>query len=313
MVPPAPLISVVVPSHDRPLRLRWLLNALEEQSFTGFEVVVVHDSSGGETDALLAGHPLRPLGLRVDPCGPARKRNVGVQAARADLVVFTDDDCRPPADWLERLHGAASRSPGAVVQGRVAPDPDEIAVLHHATWARSQEVEPPSPYGQTANMLYPRALLLEAGGFDEALPVAAGEDTDVLLKVRALGAPYVGAPEAVTFHAVLDGGLRARLRDAWRWQHLAAIVRRYPGLREHLVWRVFWKVEHPLLLLALAGLLTRRPWLALPWAVKRTGGYGNSVRGRLRGASELPGRALLDATEVGSAVTGSVKYRTVFL
>ena len=29
---PTPEIAVVVPSHDRPLRLRWLLNALEEQT-----------------------------------------------------------------------------------------------------------------------------------------------------------------------------------------------------------------------------------------------------------------------------------------
>ena len=39
MVPRAPLITVAVASHDRPLRLRWLLNALEEQTLTDFEVV----------------------------------------------------------------------------------------------------------------------------------------------------------------------------------------------------------------------------------------------------------------------------------
>lgn len=314
MVPNAPLaLSVVVPSHDRPLRLRWLLNALSEQTFTDFEVVVVHDSAGPETDALLASHPLAPRAIKLAPCGPARKRNAGVEAAKAQTVVFTDDDCRPPADWLDRLHAAAGRSPGAIIQGRVLPDPDEVAVLHHAPWARSQEVEPPSPYGQTANMLYPRDLVLAAGGFDESLPVAAGEDTDLLMRARALGAAYVGEPEAVMYHAVLDGGLPARLRDAWRWQHLAAIRKRYPDLRRHLVWGVFWKVEHPLFLLALAGVLARRPWLALPWIVRRTAGYGNSPRGRLRAASELPGRAALDATEIASAVRGSIRYRTVFL
>ncbi|MDX6659127.1 MAG: hypothetical protein QOH62_3920, partial [Solirubrobacteraceae bacterium] len=41
-----PLISVVVPSHDRPLRLRWLLNALDEQTLAReqWEVIVAHDS-----------------------------------------------------------------------------------------------------------------------------------------------------------------------------------------------------------------------------------------------------------------------------
>lgn len=67
-----PELSVVVPSHERPLRLRWLLNALEEQSLRRkrFEVVVAHDS-GPATHEVLAGHPLARTGMlreiRVSP------------------------------------------------------------------------------------------------------------------------------------------------------------------------------------------------------------------------------------------------------
>ena len=68
----APELSVVVPSHNRPLRLRWLLNALETQSLDPekFEVVVVHDS-GPETDELLETHPLSGAGrLRSERIPP---------------------------------------------------------------------------------------------------------------------------------------------------------------------------------------------------------------------------------------------------
>ena len=314
MVPDTPLISVVVPSHERPLRLRWLLNALEEQTLAraSFEVIVAHDS-GPETASLLQEHPLGVRAIELAPCGPAAKRNAGWRAARAPLVAFTDDDCRPPAEWLEGLLRAARAGGGAIVQGRVAVDPDELALLHHAPWSRSQEVEPPSPYGQTANIVYPRALLERTGGFDESLPVAAGEDTDLLMRACALGARYDGAPDVVTYHAVFPGTLAARMRDAWRWQHLALIVRRYPQLRRHLVLRTFWKVEHPLLLVAIAGLVARRPLLVLPWVLRRLGGYGGGPRARLRAASELPGRAVLDTTEVASAARGALRYRTIFL
>ncbi|MDQ3936983.1 MAG: glycosyltransferase family 2 protein, partial [Actinomycetota bacterium] len=78
----APDIAVVVPSHDRPLRLRWLLNALEEQTLAPgrFEVIVAHDSRDPETEALLRDHPLAAGGtlrhLRFAPGpGPAEKRN----------------------------------------------------------------------------------------------------------------------------------------------------------------------------------------------------------------------------------------------
>ena len=75
-----PRISVVVPSHDRPLRLRWLLNALQEQTLDRalWEVVVGHDSAGPETAELLRTHPLaqvpvlRPGGPRPRPRFPAR-------------------------------------------------------------------------------------------------------------------------------------------------------------------------------------------------------------------------------------------------
>ena len=56
----------------------------------------------------------------------------------------------------------------------------------------------------TANIAYPRELLERTGGFDESLPVAAGEDTDLLERCKALGAAYVAAPDAPTWHAVFD-------------------------------------------------------------------------------------------------------------
>src|ERR687884_502693 len=100
MPPREPELSVVVPSHERALRLRWLLNALEEQTFDRdrFEVVVIHDSRDS-TEQLLQEHPLARAGVlrhrRLEPGTgtPARQRNVGWQTARAPLIAFTDDDC----------------------------------------------------------------------------------------------------------------------------------------------------------------------------------------------------------------------------
>src|SRR6266446_4189885 len=129
----APEISVVVPSHDRPVRLRWLLNARGEQTLERdrFEVVVVHDS-GGETSELLRTHELALdgtlRGIEVDTPDATRKRNTGWRAARSPHVAFTDDDCRPPAEWVDRALAAARRHPGGVVQGMTMPDPDEIAL-----------------------------------------------------------------------------------------------------------------------------------------------------------------------------------------
>jgi GT2 family glycosyltransferase len=319
VVPGAPLISVVVPAHGRPLRLRWLLNALEEQTVgrDGFEVLVAAEQDG--LLALAREHPVGARALFAPGSGPAERRNAGWRAARAPLVAFTDDDCRPPADWLERLLAAAGAHPGAVVQGATRPDPDELDLALRAPHARTQEIEPPTPWGQTCNIAYPREVLERLGGFDETFPLPAGEDTDLLQRALAAGTGHFAAPEALTYHCVEPGSLRESLRVAWRWQALPLVLKRHPQLRRGLPLGLFWKPQHAGLCLGLAALpLARRaPLLALvawlPWVRAALPSYGRSPRGRARAAAELPARLVVDAVETAAIAKGAVEHRSALL
>src|SRR3954469_22633166 len=119
-------LSVIVASHDRPLRLRWLLNALEAQTLDEslWEVVVGHDSSGPETDELLTTHPLAKAGVLKHvrlPAGtapPGKNRNAALALASAPTIVFTDDDCRPPEDWLPNVAAAGTAETRGVIPGQ---------------------------------------------------------------------------------------------------------------------------------------------------------------------------------------------------
>jgi GT2 family glycosyltransferase len=322
-----PEISVVVPTRDRPLRLRWLLNALEEQSLPPerFEVIVCHDSRGPETEELLRTHPLAAAGvLRHRLLEPPRgrsagyKRNLGWRTARAPVIAFTDDDCRPPEDWLERALAAARRHPDAILQGTTRPDPDELELALRAPHARTQAIDPPTPWAQTCNIVYPRALLEELGGFDEA--VESGEDTDVALRGIAAGAEFLGAPEVVNYHSVHVSGLLALLRSLPRWEFIPWLVKRHPSLRRECAAGVFWRETHGWMLLALAGAATaaagRRPAalaLALPWAVRAAPAYGTGPRGRSRSVLELPGQAVVDLAELAVLARGSARARSLVL
>jgi GT2 family glycosyltransferase len=327
---PAPSISVVVASHERPLRLLWLLNALEEQTLERalFEVVVCHDSRGPQTAAVLAGHPLAADGtlrsVALPPGGnpPGAQRNVGWRLARAPLIAFTDDDCRPPSTWLERALTAGHAHPGAIVQGTTRPDPDELGLLHACAHVHTQEIEPPVDWVQTCNVVYPRAVLEAAGGFDERLE--GGEDTDLAWRARDAGGWLVGAPDMLTYHAVVPQSLAAAARASWRWRHLPAVVARHPQMRGNAsIGQIFWKPRHARLALALGGTaaaaafgraalpLAVAAWL--PWCEQAAPSYGSSWRGRLRGLAELPGAAVLDTCELAALAVGSVSARTVFL
>jgi GT2 family glycosyltransferase len=322
----APAISVVVPSHERRLRLRWLLNALEAQTLAGerWEVVVVHDYDDRDTQDTLDRHPLAAAGrlrhVRIEPGtgSAARQRNLGWRAARAPLIAFTDDDCRPDAGWLEQLLAVAELHPGAVVQGQTVSDPLEVDVYASPHYRTVQEFDPPGRFAQTCNILYPRELLERIGGFDEGIRAPAGEDLDLNLRARAAGADYVGAVDALVYHCVEGYTLIGALRLARKWGEIAALVKRHPELRRTYPLRIFWRATHLRLVLAALGLgsMRRHPALgvlALPYLDYALRQRGTRPRARLASAIELPGRVVVDAAEVGILVRGSIRNRTLVL
>jgi len=321
-----PDISVVVPSHDRRLRLRWLLNALEEQTLERdrFEVIVVHDYDDRDSCDLFGRHPLAESGslrqIRI-PRGTgraSRQRNLGWRAAEAPLVAFSDDDCRADTEWLERLLATARENPGAIVQGATYSDPLEVEVFAGPHVRSVAEHNPPGRFAQTCNILYPRAVLEAVGGFDESMPAPAGEDLDLALRARGAGAPYIGARDAVVYHAVESYTLLGMLRLNRKWEDIAYLVKRHPRVRDTFTLRVFWRPTHFRLTMALGGLaLAGRSWpfaaATAPYVWYALNRRGRGLRRRIACALELPGMVVIDAAEILTMLRGSIRYRTVVI
>ncbi|HEX3317147.1 MAG TPA: glycosyltransferase [Solirubrobacteraceae bacterium] len=321
----APLVSVVVASHERPRRLAVLLDALAAQTAPTelWEVLVVHDSSGSATDDVLRGHPLAGTGrLRwerfPESTGTAaRMRNAGWRAARGRFVAFTDDDCRPDGGWLAAALRVARDRPTAILQGSTRPDPRE----HHLFGPTSftHYMDPPTAELEACNALYPREVLERVGGFDESIR-AYGEDVDLALRAKRAGAGHLAVPEMRMYHAIHPLGLRQRLALTTRCSELPAVVGRNPEFRwvpEHPL-GVFNRPRHAWLVVALAGLaLTcRRPalgLLALPYLWTRLHPYGQTTGQRLRRAHWLGPFALIDGAELLAFARGSIRHRTLFL
>ena len=315
-------VSVVVPSHARHLRLLWLLNALEEQTFSEpWEVIVVHDYDTATSERVLDRHPLAHAGhlrhMAIEPGtgSPSRQRNIGWRAARGPLVAFTDDDCRPEPDWLERLVAAARAAPGAVVQGSTRPDPLESRVFA-APHVRTLHIDPVNAYRQTCNILYARALLERLGGFDER--AVAGEDVGLSLRAEAAGAEIVPAAGARVYHAVESHSLPGIVRQNLKWRHLAYLVKRHPEFRRELPLGVFWDREHLLTagaLIGAVGAARSRPLalLALPYVVNSSRRRGPRPRSRALALAEVPGQAARQVAEVAGLAAGSMRRRTLVL
>jgi len=316
-------VSVVVASHGRPLRLRWLLNALEEQTLARatWDLVVVHDYEMPTAQRIIDGHPLSRVGVLRQiaiPRGtgsPSRQRNLGWRSAAGELIAFTDDDCRPEPEWLERLIAAARTVPGGIVQGTTRPDPLESAVLA-APHVRTMSIVPVGPYAQTCNILYPRELLERLGGFDER--AIAGEDVGLALRARAAGVRVSGAADAVVNHAIESHTLPGILRQNLKWRHLAYLVKRHPELRREFPLRVFWDFDHLWTTVALAGVLSARHRpvllaLAVPYARRSARRRGGGRRARTLALMEMPGQAIRQVAEVLGMAFGSLRHRTFLL
>lgn len=310
-----PDLTVVIPS-GRPLRLPFVLEALETQTLHGaeFEVIVV-------TDPAVPG-PWPEARANVRFLTGSRRRNIaalrndGWREGNGRLVVFTDDDCRPDRRWLERFREATLGQPRCVLQGTTSPDPDETHLLHGL--ARSQDIQPPSGWFQTCNIAYPRDALEELGGFDEDFG-QLGEDADLGLRAARAGIELREMGDALVWHAVVQRTLSDALAEALRRDTLPQLIARHPGQRRHLYAWAFWKRSHATLLLALAGgLVTRRPSLVVLAAVPY-------VRGKLdlreirtpqrlvRAAGALASVAVVDAAEIAATVRGSLRARTLVL
>ena len=98
------LISVVMPTRDRRELLAEAIASVQAQTYAQWELLVVDDGSTDDTADFLAGIPEpRVRTLRTDGVGVCGARNLGLDAARGDLIAYLDDDNRFDPQWLKAV------------------------------------------------------------------------------------------------------------------------------------------------------------------------------------------------------------------
>mgnify|MGYP006289275383 FL=1 len=99
------LVSVVLPCRDGMATLPELLDAVSGQRFAGeVELVAVDSGSTDGTAELLVRRVDRLVRIRAEDFDHGLTRNLGVEAARGELVVLLVQDAVPASDaWLEAL------------------------------------------------------------------------------------------------------------------------------------------------------------------------------------------------------------------
>lgn len=204
---PAPAVSVIVRTRDRPALLAEALASVAAQSSRDLELVVVND--GGESvrevvDALQP--PLRRTLVDLQPGrGRSAAANAGIAAARGRWLLFLDDDDLLFPDAVERLLGAAP-SGETVVYG-------EVEAVRYPGGERGQGTpwrRFAAPFDATGLLfenfipfnaaLLPALAVRELGGLDESLECF--EDWDLFLRLSNR-LPFVQVPVRVAEYRIL--------------------------------------------------------------------------------------------------------------
>ena len=247
------LLTVVIPTKNRSHFLPLTLQALEAQTGLDgpFEVIIADDGSTDGTPALLEGvHGFRfaMRSIRLTPGGPGRARNRAIALAQAARILLLGDDTPPRTDALARhIEAAAGRAIG--VQGRIEWEPGApitrvmrfLAPEGPQFYFKGLRHGEPIPYTAyyASNYSAPTRWFLE-DPFDEELPAAAFEDTELAYRWTRKGRTTIYWENAVCVHRHHYERIETfltRQRAAGLGARLA--VRRHPGLAAKTILQPF--------------------------------------------------------------------------
>lgn len=262
-------ISVVIPARNSAALIGRTLAALSQGARVPAEILVVDGHSTDDTSEIAASHGAVVVqNARLHAAGA---RKLGVEAARCLVVAFTDSDCIPAPDWLERIAlafeadpqldgiGGPVRlsSPRTRVQAFSAHVFESIKSFPtECMQIRTKGVSGLSLSG--ANCAFLRQRVLAVGSFRDAFTNAA-EEVDLLWRLIDDGAKVIFDPELLVEHLGYADTVGGLLRASFRHGAASTLLTKYHGRSPRIDWFLYRKWLK-------SAAATLNPWDRDPWS-----------------------------------------------
>lgn len=203
-------LSVVIPTYNRLPILEKCLRALERQQYEaplimGYEVVVVDDGSTDGTVDWLQAHAAEFPHLKLyeqNHCGPSAARNLGVEQAQGDIIIFIDSDLVVTENFLQAHSDVLRHSQQNLghdrffTYGRVI----NTANFDEPTAEPYKVTDFSAAFFATGNVAIAKQWLMAAGLFDTGFQLYGWEDLELGVRLKQLGLSLIKAPAAVGYH-----------------------------------------------------------------------------------------------------------------
>lgn len=172
-----PFVSVIIPVFNNSEDLKSCLEAIENQTYPKslYEVIVVDNGSDQDIKEVVSQFSQAFAAYESQP-GSYFARNKGLSLAKGNVLAFTDSDCIPALDWIEKGVAHLLQVPNCgLVAGKIElffknPDqPTAVELYESIMGLRQQKFVEESRYGATANLFTFRSVIDKVGSFDETL------------------------------------------------------------------------------------------------------------------------------------------------
>jgi GT2 family glycosyltransferase len=211
---PHPFVSAVICTRNRPDKIGNAVESVLANTYPNFDLTIIDQSTNGETEAIsrrVGEHDGRIRYQRMSKSGLSRAYNLAIASTTGSIIVFTDDDCLVPSDWIDKIVTAfQEHRDGALMYGQVLPAYPEdggealTPLLRIDKPERLDRANGFRVFGMGANFAARRSLFERVGTFDEILggggPLKSSQDFDLAYRAYRRNAAILLRPEVIVRH-----------------------------------------------------------------------------------------------------------------
>lgn len=250
-------VSVIIPVYENQSGIDTCLEAIAEQDYSNkyFEVIVVDNDSIPPIQI----NPRIPNTIKTINCkipGAYAARNAGIKFSHGDILVFTDSDCVPNANWLTEGVNALNRFKGRCIIGgevvfHLSDQPTAVELYQYLNGFMQRENIEQRKFSATANLFVTRSQMETVGNFDEQM--MSGGDREWCWRAEVAGFRIVHDPNTIVFsnpRTSISGAIRQTKRVAagrYYLNRIEATHVTYSGIRPHrsTFLAAKWILTHP--------------------------------------------------------------------